>query len=177
MINILPQRGLAGLKFAYRVRLAAVVLLAGAAALIAATALLIPAYLDARVLADAARAEKSRIDALNSESAEAEAPLIAAGERLEAYAPLLFSTSASDGIAPVLAARPQGVMLRQIRYEQGSRSVRVSGVASTREALLAFERALRVQAAIESVTLPVGDLARSSQAPFSLTVVLKEAAL
>lgn len=177
MINILPEHGRTRLKVAYRLRLAALSLCAAAAACVVAAALMTPAFLDAAVRERAARQEASVVDRLNSESSEAEAPLTAATGYLESYAPILRGAAATERIAAVLSARPSGVRFSTISYTRTGEQVKVSGVAETRERLLAFERALKEDGSIASVDLPVSSLARAVNAPFSITALFKEQAL
>lgn len=170
MINILPERGRAHARYLYRLRFASLLLWAAATALLVAAALLSTSYFDARASESAARAESDEIDAAGAKGREMEAPLTAAASYLEAYAPILSESKVSDRIVLVLSARPGGITLTKISYDKQSGGLSLSGLANTREDLLTFERRLKTVKGIASVDLPVGDLAKSANVAFSLSV-------
>lgn len=170
MINILPEQGRTRARFVYRLRLVAVLLWASAAVCLIAGALLSPAYFSARAEETAARAESAALGDGGEKGREAEAPLVTAATYLEVYTPLLAGASVGDRVALALSVRPAGIVFSQISYDRASDLVRVHGVASTREELLRFERALKALPDVLKVDLPVSDLARSTQAPFSVSI-------
>ncbi len=173
MINILPERGRARARYIYWLRFAALFLWAAAGALLVAAALLSTAYFDARAGERAARAESDEIDAAGSKGREMEAPLTAAASYIEAYSPVLSEQRVGERIALIISARPAGIALEQISYDKQTGKISLSGLASMREDLLSFERALNAVKGIASVDLPVGDLAKSSKATFSLSVTFE----
>lgn len=175
MINILPERGRKEVKRTYVMRLSAAALFAASAAMLIMAAFLSSGYLNSLAREEAAR-EEARIMEEAEEGRELEAPIAAAREELDAYEPLLAQVQVGESIAAVLAARNDEVALSLISYDRSTRIVRVSGVAMRRESLLSFERAARGLPLAAEVQLPVSDLARSTNAPFSLTIRLNEKA-
>lgn len=176
MINILPERGRAQARRIYLLRLSSVALCAASAALLIMAAFLSSGYLNSLAEEEAARGEALAMENQEAEGRELEAPVAAARDELDAYEPLLERAQVSVSIASVLAARDPAVTLSLISYDRTTGIVRVSGIADTRESLLAFERAARRLPLAAEVILPVSDLARSTNAPFSLTIRLAEEA-
>lgn len=170
MINILPDHGRATARRIYRLRLVAIVLWAAAIACLIAAGLLSPAYFRALASEAASRAESAALGEGNVKNKDADELLAAATTYVEAYAPYLSGLSIGERIVAISEARPAGITFSRIGYEKGSDSVRVSGIASTRDALLSFEKSLRTLPHVEAVELPVSDLAKSTQAPFSVSV-------
>lgn len=176
MINILPERGRSQARRTYLFRLLAVALSAASAAMLIMAAFLSSGYLNSLAREEAARQEAAAMELKTEEGRELEAPIAAARDELEAYEPLLARTQVGESIASVLSVRNADIALSLISYDRSARTVRVSGIAATRESLLSFERAARALPEAAEVILPVSDLARSTNAPFSLTIRLTETA-
>lgn len=174
MINILPERGRSKARQIYLMRFGTAVLWAASAALIIMAAFLSSGYLNSRAQEAAARQEAADMQSRTQEGRELEAPIMEARDELEAYGPLLAQAQVGASIASVLAARNPDVALSLISYDRAARIVRVSGIAATRDSLLSFERAAQALPQAAEVILPVSDLARSTNAPFSLTIRLSE---
>lgn len=174
MINILPERGRSEVRRIYLLRLSSLALCAAAVALLIMAAFLLSGYLESLAAEKAARTEASAIEDESEESRALEAPIMAAREQLEAYEPLIESEPIRNAVLAAVDAKDAGVALSLITYDRATRTLRVSGMAATRESLLSFERTLRSTPQVEEVLLPVSDLARSTNAPFSVTLRFKE---
>lgn len=177
MINLLPTRVRNRARYEYWRRLAAVSLFLAAGAFAIGAALLVPAYLNARserlaasdrqALAESILSDPS-LTATGGQADAAEAMRAAAAARVAALRP-------SALIEALLAVRPSGVRVSQIKYDTAKSSVTVLliGVAGDRDALLAFKSALAGVPGVASADFPVGDLAASSTLGFGITVKYK----
>ena len=175
MINILPEEGRRIARAEYRLRLITVATLAGAVVALSAGALLFPSYISSRAAAEVARQEAARLaDAKQKRGETTDAPLALAEAELKAFASLIGGTVPSVAIGLLLSERGAGISITQIRYDAALRKATLSGRASTRDRLLLFVQELRKAQGVESADVPVSDLARSENAPFSITVIFAQ---
>lgn len=72
----------------------------------------------------------------------------------------------------VLSKRGQGIEITGVSLRRGSASgaIVVSGVADTREGLVAFSKELQGEASFSQVVLPIASLTRAKDVSFSITI-------
>ncbi len=75
---------------------------------------------------------------------------------------------------------PSGVVVKSVSFAgsqsagQNSKEIRVSGVSSSRQSLIAFSDKLRAESLFVGVEVPVSSLAREKNLPFSIKIKLSE---
>jgi hypothetical protein len=82
-------------------------------------------------------------------------------------------TSILPALTLVMNDRPSGVRITSANYTRGvgaPSTIVFGGIASTRTSLINFSNQLKKETMFASVNLPIGDLTKESNAPFSLTV-------
>jgi hypothetical protein len=174
VINLLPPAARTKVSREYRRRLLAVALVMGSAVLTAGAGLLVPAYLTVRADREVAvRAVAQSSELLSEPALVAAAAEIGKAETLyKAVAEKSSSIRPSAVISLLIAARQEGVTVRQITYGASGGSVQATlgGVASTREELLAFKNALLSVPGVSSAEFPTADLAASSTVVYSIRI-------
>lgn len=171
MINLLPKDALARARREYYARLIALSLFSLAAVFLSSAAFLIPSYLFARIERDAVLTRVGFLStaASGEKNSAQSAELARTGEFLAATQ--VPGATVAGLLGELLAARPAEVTLSHISFEAGDPSrFSISGVARSREPLLAFRNKLEEAAAFESVELPVSNLAKAADISFSMTV-------
>lgn len=180
LTNLLPPERIRAFRREYVVRLATIGALLLAALLFVAALLLVPSY---RYL-DRAYAEKqSSLAALGeddeagngAENAANNAAILAEAAQL---ASLGESGGASDAIRSVLAVPRPGIALSGITFaafseKKGVRTpatIKVSGIAATREALRSYDLALSEMPSVSSADLPISAYAKESNIAFAITL-------
>jgi len=173
-IDLLPEDRARALRQAYFVRLAVVgvFLLSGVA--IVHGVLLLPSYLylNHQVRERTIELERLSQGLAGSEEQEVSARVKSLSESAAHLARLSTTPKASAAIAAVIEVPRSGIRLTGFSYapaETGAKMT-VTGIASTREALRAFEQALRTQPYVESADLPISAYAKESEIPFVITL-------
>jgi hypothetical protein len=171
MINILPEEGRVLARRAYLFRLVTVATFAVAFICLCAGVLLFPSYVETQSAADTARSESARLAEIAKKNGkETDMPLALAQAEITSFRALLARTAPSQPIEVVLRQRGSGITITQIQYDDANAQVSLSGVANTREGLLAFAQRLRKAPGVTAADLPVNDLARNENARFTITV-------
>ena len=164
-------------------RLTAVTAVMGAILAIAAAALLIPTY---TYLLQAREASNARLADARKNLAAVEGTDFA--KRLEALegearkiAALATTTPASALVRTLLTVPRPGVILSDIQYTPpGSAkagTLAVSGVASTRNDLRAYQLSVQAAPRVASADLPVSSYAKDQNLPFTITITLATSTL
>ena len=113
----------------------------------------------------------------SSDSVQTEARVVALRSGLDALRASASARSATRLGVDVLSVPRPGVRLSMFSYTEAVGSAPsvlvVSGIATTRETLHAYELALRVASFAAKVELPVSSYAKETMIPFTLTVTLK----
>lgn len=94
--------------------------------------------------------------------------------QLKTQTPSYFT---SDLIKEVERATPTGIMFKSFRIDTNERTgdtFVVQGTASTREVLIQFKNGLKTIQQFEKAEVPISDLARDVDLPFSMTITLKK---
>lgn len=175
MFNLLPQAEKDALRREYRRRLAAVFLWLLAAAILIASALLLPSYIFSaqKEKVAAQRAEVLSRRTAREETVAENAVLQLAQEKLD----LAKSSAPSpprfhfERIAAVARNKPTGISLSGfsvVPVEEGKQAFFINGRAAERAALVSFALSLEQTGLFEKVEVPLPLLAKESGIEFSL---------
>ncbi len=177
MINLLPPEAKQAVRREYWARVLGAWALLSAAACFVCALLLLPTHvLLSRQLNAVASEIVAREDAEEAaQYAVVQADVRAANElavQLAKEAPPSFATV----VMPTLErARPVGLTLTAVLYSadaQQVRTIEVRGIAATRATLVTFVEALKRDPRVAEASVPVGDLARERQLPFTISLML-----
>lgn len=171
MANILPDNLRRLNKRRYVIRLSTVVFYGLAFVLVVCTALIVPSYFLLNEEAKALTAERVRME---TDVVDTDFRVLPLGEITERAKELTLGVdrfSPTSHIQTIVGTLPQGVSLNSISFEKGESmyTFTISGMADTREALVAFRDALDGLTRFSGVDLPVTQLARRTDLEFSLT--------
>ncbi|HEU0080815.1 MAG TPA: hypothetical protein VFQ72_02210 [Candidatus Paceibacterota bacterium] len=174
MLTFLPRTYRIEVEREYRRRVYAVAAWLLALLMLVGAALVLPTY--ARLSSEKAAAEAALRAA--SQSAGGDASLVDTRladlqDKAKALDDLAARRSLVWAVERVAAAREQaGVSITGLGIKRGggAGSISVSGTASSREALVAFTKALQAEPSFKDVSLPVSALAKSVSLPFSLGI-------
>jgi hypothetical protein len=174
MINLIPPAGHAAVKKEYWMRVSATYCFLFASVALILTIALIPTY----VLVDAQMTEFSETGVTTSAGREIED---AGGEvaQMSAIIDELKRIPGNDPLSSVIQdiqnSASAGVTFRSIsvRYENNAIApIQIQGVASRREDLVALKQAIESNPRFGTVSVPISDLARDRDVPFSVTIEL-----
>lgn len=180
MINLIPKAARNKVKLEYWVRVASVWSFLFAAALLAATTLMIPLYILTTAELEAIQSERQRNLASEAEYTETQEAIEAANAltaRLIRSPQRIEATRIVDTVNERIGG---GIELRNfiLRGLDGKEvSVQVQGTAADRESLAAFRDRLERAPLFRTAHVPISDLAREVNLPFVVTLSLTEAAL
>lgn len=173
MINLLPDSAKRSLRATYYARLATVGITILAFVVFAGAAALLPSYLLAR--ADAMSAEVYLADSSHTAAASQRAADTETLNQLSEEVSLMKSYPRAPFVAQAFSALtqdvPSGVSLSAITLmpNDPAVSVSISGVAGTRDELLAFANALQGDSSFSGVSVPLSELAGEANIPFSFS--------
>ncbi len=170
LTNFLPRERARSVRGEYRFRVATLAAILLAALVLVHGILLIPAYL---YLSDKADAEAARLAELSSGERDGTAGVAARAKALEQDSARLLviasSTPASDLVAAILAVPRTGITLTGLSYDAGAAPrLILTGMASTRDTLRAYDLALAALPYVANAELPLSAYAKESEIPFSI---------
>ena len=174
MINLIPPAGHAAIRKEYLMRVGATYCLLFAAIAILLTVALIPTYVLVRAQMNGAIAQEGA----NEEDADI-ARIEDDISRTEAIVTELKKMPTEPDMSTLIheieKSAPQGIsfrnfMLNHVKNVIGP--IQVQGTATRREDLIVFKQALEAHSLFESAAVPIADLARERDVPFSMTVVI-----
>jgi len=176
-INILPEKRRQQEAQAYFVRLGILFLVLVTAITIIAGILLLPTYAyvtqNLRAKQEYA-ASLAPNEATNTPDISARINVLA--RKVAVLTPLASNTSASKAVRMLLAVPRPGVTLQNINFTLGAGAkpsvLLVSGIASTRSGLQAYQQALEQAPFVRAAEVPVSVFAKDAQVPFTITVTL-----
>lgn len=177
MINLLPDVGRNEIRREYRSRFIATALWGVALVSTFTAAALLPAYFLSQAKQEAATVELSVAEGARGSVGEGvAAELTAARDAAAALEGTVSQTPPSELIFAVLARKPRDVSVTLLQYGRsaGRETLRIQGEASNRDALISFRRELALLTGADSVDLPVSNLAKSTDIPYVMTVVVDE---
>lgn len=177
--DLLPVERRRTLHRAYLFRLATVTVVAGIGLLLVAAGLLLPAH--ALLSREIAAHEVQLATVASALSSTADTALTAQLAALESDLKTLSALSrtpkATDILTKALSVARPGVQLSGFVYAppSGARAgtLDISGIASDRTSLQAYQAALQAAPFVASADLPVSAYAQASKIPFMITVTLQ----
>ncbi len=175
MMNLLSPQAYRTLTREYWLRICTVwaVLLSGLC--LTLTLLLLPTYVLIHSQLTALESEEEKSDEIVGKFKAAEASIKEANRLVDTLAPAVTQTPLSkilDEINTATGAHIELMNVMLIRSEGVVRSVEVRGEARSRNDLIQFKSALERSPLFDSVTVPLGDLARDTNLPFGITIFL-----
>jgi Tfp pilus assembly protein PilN len=177
-INLLPLSRQKALEQEYWVHFVTVVLVALTWLVVTAGVLLIPSYVLLGTSTTVKQSDLQNIEHLLSSSDETEllGRLKKITDEAKSLRALKNVPSATHAVMTVLSVPHTGIALTGFVYVPGvgktPRSVVVSGVASSRATLQAYQTALQSTQGISSAELPVSAYAKERAIPFTISVAL-----
>lgn len=174
LTNLLPADRLRALRQIYFLRLAVVSLVLGAGVIVVHGVLLMPSYLylDSQVQERTATLATIEAQLERSEEKQVSARIASLTTDATYLARLAELPKASAAVSAITKLSRPGIQLTGFSFAptEGGATMTASGVATTREALRAYERVLSEQTYISSVTLPISAYAKDSDIPFTITL-------
>jgi hypothetical protein len=178
VLNLLPKTAARAIRRRYAARVAAGLALAIGGGVAAYGLALVPAIVEGRRAVESlsARAESLRASAETKEYGEAtrEANALRKDAAAASVVGHYGLSVAADG---VIRAVPGGVSVATFSFDRTGTSTvqaKIEGMADTRDVLLLFRSNLEAIPGASNVDVPVAALANESNAPFSVTLTLKE---
>lgn len=174
LTNLLPPERRSLMTQEYFIRLGSVILIALAVVTLAGGALLVPSYL---YLNSEIQARSERVAALDAELAatagtEASSRLTTLSSNATYLARLASTSSATAALRNLFTAPRTGITLSSFSITPAKRgtdgSLTLTGVASTRETLRAYNEALSQLPGVTNGDLPISTFAKDSNIPFSI---------
>ena len=166
MLNIIDDKGRALLKTHYRKRAVTAVAWMFFVLCLVGVAGLVPAYLLGK--AELALLKASTENAAPSASAAA---LASTTEELGLLGPA--PTLVEPFIAEAVSAEVPGISLTNFSFSLSPTTREISGISNNRTALVNFAAALEAKPDFTSVNLPVNNLAKDTNIPFTISIALK----
>jgi hypothetical protein len=177
MINLIPPEGQKVLKREYIFRVGGTIAgLFGVVCLLLSVAL-VPTYvlIGAQIKGSLAEVEKEGGENEAFVKADEEVKETKALIRqLKTFAPTL---SMSDVVEEITHVAPGGILFRTFLVEDKAGkilNIQAQGTASTREVLAQLKSALEASPLFEEAEVPIADLARDVNLPFTITITLEE---
>lgn len=174
MRNLLTETTKKEIQKEYQLRvLITALVFASLAALIGAIALF-PSYITSQTR-KASVEQQLQLQARSNIESEGNAGLVirTTNTQLDILTEVGEGVPFSAQLQKIVDMKPEGVALYSFVYrvsdEEGGR-LQLEGSAATRDALLAFERVLNEDPAIGNVELPVSNLAKDRDIPFSISL-------
>ena len=178
MITLLPEQDRSRAHIEYRLRLVSVAAVLLGGVLLFGAAALVPSYVAARVAALSAE-EEAGIAAAAADSAalqDAARSLSVSNALLSAISLQSGMRRPSEAFGSVLAARSVGISITRMEYEvsgANTLALRLSGIAATREALLAFRQSVQHLSGVTAADIPIDNLTKAQNVPFVLSIAMQ----
>jgi Tfp pilus assembly protein PilN len=174
--NLLPSEYRRRVRLEYRLRLVAVVGTFVCFFVFVSGILLLPSYFLSRVRLEAVSreynewintGESKEYDNLDAMVQMVNKDITTALEYAEKY------FSASGAFQQIVEIQPQSMRISELSYQgeqEGNHDITLRGIAETRDALLAFRDDLRMIPKVLDASVPLSDLVRTGDIPFTITI-------
>lgn len=180
-MNLLPTTEKETVKKGFRQRYLIIILLLVLCALIAGTVMLIPAYLLADARLNEIEIEFQSVNDHNdptmSEFTKVPREI---QSKLQVFEKNLEDSSVVSKIAQIAGARPAGLTINSFSYshiegsdDESDIKIAISGKAATRKSLITFAENLRGFKEFSDVDVPVSNLTKEKDIPFSINLLVK----
>lgn len=172
MFTFLPKTNRVELEKEYRKRVVVVALGLVALLMLIAMILAMPAFVTLLVKGKDARAAlKGNPDTDVSSNALMEARVTDIRAKTDLLKQMVDVPSLVSVIERINGRLVNGISLNSITLKRsGTGSIVISGIASTRDALVAFSKSLQGELSFSNISLPVSTLAKSKDIAFSISV-------
>lgn len=177
-MNILPETEKKSLRDGLKSRFVVVTLIFGACVFVLGIGALVPAYVLTKDVLEIEQESLAKVEVPSQDLLELPTEL---GEKLLVYEKAVAQTSFITIVSQIVEEKPASVSVTAISFlrdkEIDSRRgthISVSGIATSRSSLAAFESALSASNNFTSVTLPVSSLTRDKDLPFTLDIFIKQ---
>jgi hypothetical protein len=175
--NLLPMERRHRLVREYYFRLVVIVVGLGILLLGASAVLLLPTYIFLAGSAQEKNLELAHITATlaSADEVSLSARLAALANDAAAIIALSRHPSVSAALRSALAVSRPGIILSGLTYtpDPKATTLLLTGIASTRDALRAYQLALENMPGVTSASLPVSVYAKDTSIPFVITITLK----
>jgi hypothetical protein len=178
MINLLPEKEKALLHKEYRLRVVVMYLGVIAALCITAVVLLIPSYILSLYRRKAVETAPVQ---LTPESQKEKAALLSQIEKgkdaIKILKPEASSKLPTELISLIIKNKSSDITINSIGYTYTKPQtflIKISGVAKTRQSLIAFKTSLEKEEGIAQIVLPVSNLAKDANISFSFEITNKK---
>jgi len=182
MLELLPEKEKKYLKRMYTLRFFSVILLFLLATLVFAGILLIPSYFAARSTHKSIEEQVSFLQAYSDKKRDDRSGLILLGleEKMDNLRDSLTEPSFLDVVEKVTEVKPQNLSIKSLFFnapedepgEIAASSIKVTliGESGARSTLLLFVDRLKEISGFEKVDLPISNLAREKDIPYTITI-------
>jgi len=177
MINLIPPQAKKGVVREYWMRVASVWFYTWSAALLGGVLIMVPAYVlinsQVSVYQESAKSASEKVASFEDVSKDLTASSLQAGKLITGFRQSLIS----DKIATLRSLEKPGVTISEFtinRVDEAYEPIQVTGTADNRQALAAFRDRLLALPDVESVDLPISNLAKDRDIQFNLTVKLNK---
>lgn len=176
MANVLPEKMRKSIKAQYIMRICAVALFSVSVAMLIGSVLLIPKFVESQSELDRVSMRKdvatnvvnrNEYRALRSSVNLTNSLLEKITEKKDRNVSIFV-----DELIGIQSKFDAEIDVRSIYFENGTLSLRVSGIASDRSVLSAFASALTRSTVFDGVDLPLANLVDSKDAPFAIDITL-----
>lgn len=178
MANLLPQQHLTGVRRERRNRAVITSLVAFFVTVLLGSVFLVPSLVLSRTEAASAerKVELTRESIAQTEESGFLVEVRNIKNRIDRLEAELAKVTFSDVFAALDRSVPSGIQLSGVSYDRkkGSENIIIRGNADTRDVLLVFTRQLDREKLMTGVTLPVSNLAKSTNITFSITASVLE---
>ena len=175
MINLIPPEAKKSITIEYWVRVGSVWALLLAFALACASFVFLPAYV---LISSQVDAYTESTDSASEKIASYEnvtTGLIRASQEARTVIAGTNITPISEYVALIDTVQGSGINITKVslsRADEGIAPIQVSGVATDRQSLAAFRDRLLREATFSAVDLPIANLAKDRDIPFSITITV-----
>lgn len=181
-MNLLPEKEKANLKKGLKLRFAVTLLVLLSIPFFFGSIILLPSYLLALVNFSETKTENG--PAINDNNQEFQDVLNmpdSISGKLLIFQSNLSGHTALEILNKFINAMPTGVKINSISFskrnnnaEKIGSSVIISGIAQNRESLVSFSSNLKKDSDFSSVEIPISNLAKEKNLPFSINIFIKE---
>lgn len=168
--NLLTPEMKHAVRVRYYTRVASVVAALGTGSVLLGVVSLVPTYVVVEGELTTIRDELAGREAGAEDRKTLEAGVAETRQLLAVFEPHLAQQDLTAYLDLLFAQQPSAVRITGIAFERGAQSLLVSGLAKTRGDLVDFVARLEQHENVEKVALPIEDLARSVDLPFSISV-------
>lgn len=157
----------------YRFRLITLYLGLAFAFFVVTIAFSIPLFAITNAQKESALVERSAlIKNLKEDPAVLEKEVVLLNQKIKLIAETSDTQTLTSVIERVLVQKGPSIALTSLTLKRGGNAgtISISGIASSRDALVAFSKRLQGEPSFSKINLPVGALARNKDIPFSLAI-------